>query len=206
MQLIRLIFKPPTPSAYFEGDLMTADAHAALVLAYEDAQLAGAPEVTDEHLLRALNQDPVIGALFATVDLNSRLPAARTPDSDEEAAPAWSPGAHAIIESAFHKARDMGLSKPDAAGLCLALLTADCPAARLLRNAGLNEEAVRTLAVAADASGRAAPASGISPDLPLERWGTAADHTFPTRTALPWRTAPRWSVLSMSSPPWWRTP
>jgi len=178
MQLVRLIFKPPTPSAYFEGDLLTADAHAALVLAYEDAQLAGAPEVTDEHLLRALNQDPVIGALFATVDVNSHLPAARTPASDEELAPAWSAGTHAIIESAFRKARDMGLSKPNAAGLCLALLAADCPAARLLKDAGLDEEAVRRLALAVDTSDSAAPGGSTSPDLPLERWGTAADHAL----------------------------
>jgi hypothetical protein len=178
MQLVRLIFKPPAPSAYFEGDLMTADAHAALVLAYEDAQLAGAPEVTDEHLLRALNQDPVIGALFASVHVNSRLPAARTPASDEEAAPAWSPGAHAIIESAFHNARDMGLSKPNAAGLCLALLAADCPAARLLKDAGLDEEAVRKLAVAVDATDATASGGSSTPDLPLERWGTAADNAL----------------------------
>jgi peptidase M50-like protein/ClpA/ClpB-like protein len=179
MQLFRLILKPPTRSAYFDGDLLTGDAQAALVLAYEDALLAGAPEVTDEHLLRALNQDPVVAALLATVDVSGRLPAGGTPASDEEPAPTWSATALAIIDTAFHKARDMGLSKPNAAGLCLGLLAADCPASHLLKDAGVTEEAIRNLA-AGTGDARDSDRSGgiISPDLPLERWGTAADHAL----------------------------
>lgn len=177
MQLVRLLLRPATHNAYFEGAEMAAGAHAALVRALEDAQLAGAPEVTDEHLLRALNRDPALGALFATVDLSRRLSTGGTPEtSDDSTVPTWSATAQAALESAFRTARDMGLSKPNAAGICLGLLAVDCQAGRLLKDAGITDETVRELAASTiDPEDSAQPAGPITPDLPLERWGTAAD-------------------------------
>jgi hypothetical protein len=180
LQLLRLIIKPRTRSAYFEGAEMTPDAQAVLVHALEDAQIAGESEVTDEHIIRALNRDPVVGALFATADLDGRLPPGGTPQtSTDPPTPTWSVTAHAALEAAFRMARDMGLSKPNAAGICLGLLAVDCLGSRLLVDAGISEDAVRRLAASSPEVRDADRApSFISPDLPLERWGTAADKTL----------------------------
>src|SRR5260370_24592811 len=83
LQLVNLLFRPPARSAYFEGAEMAASAQAVLIHALEDAQIAGALEVTDDHLLRALNRDAALGELFATVDLSSRLRPGGTPESSD---------------------------------------------------------------------------------------------------------------------------
>ncbi len=176
LQLFNLLFKPRARSAYFEGAEMTADAQAVLIHALEDAQIAGAPEVTDENLVRALNRDPALGDLFATVDLTSRLPPAGTPDSSDTQTPTWSALSHMILETAFRKARDMGRLKPNAAGICMGLLAVECPMGRLLKDAGITEDAVAKLAVIQPESPDSARGpSVINADMPLERWGTAAD-------------------------------
>jgi hypothetical protein len=175
MQILRLLMRPPHPRSYFEGAVMTGDAQAVLVRALEDAEIAGAPEVTDDHLLRALNRDPAVAALFATIDLDRRLPPGGTPETDWQV-PSWSAIAHNVIEAGFRKGRDLGLTKPNAACICLGLLAVDCPSGQLLKEAGLSEEDVRRLATTPTADQQdASGASVISPDLPLERWGTAAD-------------------------------
>ena len=179
LQLFNLLFKPRARSAYFEGAEMSADAQAVLIHALEDAQIAGAPEVTDANLLRALNRDDALGALFATVDLSSRLPPEGTPDSSDPQTPTWSALSHTILETAFRKARDMGQPRPNAAGICLGLLAVGCPAGTLLKDAGITEEAVRKLAaVPSETRGATRAASVITPDMPLERWGTAADQVL----------------------------
>ena len=176
LQLFTLLFRPPARSAYFEGAEMTASAQAVLIHALEDAQIAGALEVTDDHLLRALNRDAALGELFATVNLSSRLPPGGTPESSDSHTPSWSAISHAILEMAFRKARDMGRLKPNAAGICLGLLAVECPASRLLKDAGITEGAVTKLAVIRnDAQDGARGPAVINPDMPLERWGTAAD-------------------------------
>jgi hypothetical protein len=178
MQLLRLLFKPPTPSAYFEGAEMAPDAHAVQVHAMEDAQIDGAPEVTDEHLLRALNRDPAVGPLFATVELTRRLPQGGTPQTaDDGQIPTWSAAGLAVLESAFRQSRDLGVPKPNAAAICLGLLAVDCAAGRLLKEAGISEAEVRKLAATPDPRD-SVQAGVISPELPLERWGTAADHAL----------------------------
>jgi len=81
-----------------------------------------------------------------------------------------------VLEKAFQKARDLGVQKPNAAGICLALLAVDCPASRLMRESGVTEEALLKLAAATvDDDEDLRRAKVISADLPLERWGTAAD-------------------------------
>ena len=179
MQLLRLLIRPSTRSTYFEGAEMAEDAQTALVRALEDAQIAGDPEVTDEHLLRALNRDPALGELFATVGLNRRLPAGGTPDTSADGqTPAWSAITHTVLESAFRQARDMGLPKPNAAGICLGLVAVDCPASRLLKDAGITDDAIRQLAARTTDQDGVRQSGVISPDVPLERWGTAADRAL----------------------------
>ena len=176
LQLVTLLFRPPARSAYFEGAEMAADAQAVLIHALEDAQIAGAAEVTDDHLLHALNRDAAVAALFGTVDLDSRLRPEGTPDSSDSQTPTWSAISHTILETAFRKARDMGRPKPNAAGICLGLLAVECPASRLLKDAGITEEAVVKLAsIPAETQDGVRGPGVINPDMPLERWGTAAD-------------------------------
>jgi len=176
MQIFNLLFKPAIPRTQFEGAEMASDARAVLVRAAEGAQISGEAEVTDMDVLRALNHDAAVGGLFASLGLSGRMPPAPTPDSDESPSPRFSRVAHAVLERAFQKARDMGVQKPNAAGICLALLAMDCPAGRLMRESGVTEDAALKLAaVSVDDEEDLRRAKVISADLPLERWGTAAE-------------------------------
>jgi Zn-dependent protease len=175
-QILNLLLKRAAAGTYFEGATMTPDAHALLVRAIEDAQLSGESEVTDAHLLRALNQDPAVGPLFASVGLSERIEPARTPETDELSAPNWPPATQKILELAFRKARDLGVSRPNAAAFGLAVLSLDCPSGRLMKDAGISEDSLRKLAsVPVEDEETRRWERVISPDLPLERWGTAAD-------------------------------
>ena len=176
MQILNLLLKPAMPKTQFEGAEMAPDARAVLVRAAEAAQISGEAEVSDIDVLRALNQDAAVGGLFASVGLGERMPPAPTPDSDESPSPRFSRVAHEVLEKAFQKARDLGVQKPNAAGICLALLAVDCPASRLMRESGVTDAAVLKLAaVSVDDEEDVRRAKVISADLPLERWGTAAD-------------------------------
>src|SRR5690242_972026 len=146
MQILNLLFRPALPKTQFEGAEMAEDARAVLVRAAEGAQISGQPEVTDMDVLRALSKDAAVGRLFASTGLRGRMPPAPTPDSDETPSPRFSRVAQTALEKAFQKARDMGVQKPNAAGICLGLLAADCPASRVMRESGVTEEAVRKLA------------------------------------------------------------
>ena len=175
-QILDLLFGPPVPRTNYDGPEIAADGYAVLARAGEEAQLSGAAEITDESLLRALNQDANIGALFASVGLSDRIPQAGMPESDDLATPRISPIANAAITAGFQKCRDMGIQKPSAAGFCLGLLAIDCPASRLMKEAGITEEAVRKLAaVTTEDEEDIRRKRVLSPDVPLERWGTAAD-------------------------------
>ncbi len=176
MQILNLLFRPPVPRTSYEGAEMTDDAYAVLARAGEEAQLSGAAEVTDETMLRALNQDDVIGPLFASVGLTARIPAAGLPESDDVATPRIAPIVNAALTAGYQKCRDIGIQKPNAAGFCLGLLAVDCPASRLMKEAGITEEAVLKLAaVTTQDEEELRRTRVLSADLPLERWGTAAD-------------------------------
>src|SRR5712692_2757327 len=176
MQILDLLLRPAVPLTNYDGAQMTKDAYAVLARAGEDAQLSGANEVTDEDLLRALNQDAVVGRLFASVGLSPRIPQSQPPDSDDPSSPRVSKVASAALAAACQKCRDLGIQKPNAAGFCLGLLVVDCPAGRLMKEAGITEEAVRKLAtVTTEDEEDLRRARVITADLPVERWGTAAD-------------------------------
>jgi len=175
-QILDLLFGPPVPRTNYDGAEMTTDGYAVLARAGEEAQLSGAAEVTEETLLRALNLDANIGALFASVGLSDRIPPARMPESDDVTTPRVSPIASAAVEAGFQKCRDMGIQKPSAAGFCLGLLAVDCPASRLMKEAGITEDAVRKLAaVTTEDEEDLRRKRVLSADVPLERWGAAAD-------------------------------
>jgi tetratricopeptide (TPR) repeat protein len=175
-QILDLLFGPPVPRTNYDGAEMTADAYAVLARAGEEAQLSGAAEVTDETLLRALNKDRNIGALFAAVGLSGRIPPAGMPESDDLVTPRVSQIANAAVSAGFQRCRDMGIQKPNAAGFCLGLLAVDCPASRMMRDAGVTEDAVRKLAaVTTEDEEDLRRKRVLSADVPLERWGAAAD-------------------------------
>jgi hypothetical protein len=176
MQILRLLFRPPVPRTNYEGAEMTDDAYAVLARAGEEAQLSGAAEVTDETLLRALNQDDVLGPLFESVGLTARIPPAGLPESDDVTPPRIAPIVNAALSAGYQKCRDIGIQRPNAAGFCLGLLSVDCPASRLMKESGITEEAVLKLAAATTEDEEDLRRTRVlSADVPLERWGTAAD-------------------------------
>lgn len=181
MQILTMLMKPEaaleTPN--FEAAVMTDGARKVLVRAGEDAFLSGVAEVSDESLLRALSLDEVVGELFASIGFIGKIPAASTADSDRLLEPHFSPAAEAAIEAGFKLGRDLGVDRPNSACICLGLLATDCPASHLMRAAGITEEAMRKLASVVthdEEEGRTARV--MSADLPLERWGTAADQAL----------------------------
>lgn len=176
MQILTLIFRPPAQRSVFDGGEMTEDAYSVLAHAGEDAQLSGATEITDEDLLRALNRDPTIGALFVSCGLSDRIPGGRIAESDEVSTPRVSTTLHEVLITSTRVCRDMGIVRPNAASLAFGLLAVDCPAGRLMREAGITEDVVRNLIAAAPKDeAETIRAQVISPDLPVERWGTTAE-------------------------------
>lgn len=176
MQIWNLLHRPRAPMMSIEGAEIAPDAQTAILRAIEDAQLSGAGEAGDEELLRALAADQVVGSVFTASGLTARIPRARTPESDQVGGGGLGPAGDAILQASQRKARDLGLSKATAATLAIALLSSDTPSARLMSEAGITEESLRKLVVAGEDDEEAARrARVLSPDLPLERWGTAAD-------------------------------
>lgn len=176
LQILTLIFRPPAQRRVYEGGEMTEDAYSVLAHAGEEAQLGAAPEITEEDLLRALNRDPAIGALFASSGLATHIPPGRIAESDEVSSPRVSTTLHEVLTASIRACRDMGIPRPNAASFCLGLLAVDCPAGRLMREAGITEDAVRKLIAAAPKDeAETIRAQVISADLPVERWGTAAE-------------------------------
>ena len=176
LQIVRLLFRPQVERTSLEGAEIAADARTVLVRAIEDAQLSALQEVGDDSLLRALAQDDAVRRVFDSVGLTARIPPSKTPESDDLTAPKLSSAVTKAIEASFHVSRDLGGQKPNAAAICLGLLRIECPASVLMREAGITEESLRTLAGApAEEEEDLRRQKVISADLPLERWGSAAD-------------------------------
>lgn len=174
MQILDLLGRGPGPSVDFEGGHLSADARDALMRAADDARIAGAAEISDEDILRGLRQDAGLGALLGQAGVNV-APRRVAIDSDLSR-PALSSQARAALEAGLHAARDLGLQRANAAALCLGLLAIDCPSGALLKQAGVDGEGLRRLAMQpAENPEDRLREKVISADLPLERWGTAAD-------------------------------
>lgn len=179
MQILNLLLRRPTLHTHFDGIDLSADARAVLVRAMEDAQISAETEITDMHLLRALAQDANLSPLFKSVGLDRRIPPSAIPQSDALTVPHWARGTDPMLGLAERLSRDVGNSRPNAAGLCLGLLGSDCPAGKLMKEAGLTEESLRVLAaVEKEDDESQLRRQVISPDVPLERWGTAADQAL----------------------------
>lgn len=178
MQVIWVLFKKEARAAMpnFMASAMTDEALKVMVRGAEDAVLSGTAEVSDWGLLRGLARDESVGELFASAELEAKIPPPPTAESDRVERPTFSPVAHAALNRAFQEGRALGVDRPNPACICLGLLLTDCPAGRLMKEAGVSEEAVRKLAsVAAKDDEDLRRARVLSPDLPLERWGTAAE-------------------------------
>jgi hypothetical protein len=177
MQILQTVLGTAKKGLYFEGVEFAPDAQTVQVRALDEARDAGSDEVNDMHLLFALAGDRDVRPLLAPLDLLALMRAA-APSTSEEVRPTWAPVADRVEQAAVRISRDLGRIKPDAACMCLGLMAVDCPAGRLLKESGVSEDALRALAIR-----RIEPSSerDIAPamaDLPVERWGSAADHTF----------------------------
>ena len=175
MQIVRLLRGRTMNTAYFEGAESAPDAKAANIAALEEARDAGSDEVSEVHLLAALNRDPEIRRVLSPAHVEEII---RTPgpESSDAVRPVRTATAEAIEKAAFHIARDAGASEPNAAHLALALMSVPSPVATRLHDAGVSEAALRVIAAARARSPEAAAShTSLIPDLPLERWGTAAD-------------------------------
>lgn len=174
LQILNLLQRGPAPSIDFEGGHLTADAREVLVRAVDDARIAGVAEITDSDLLRSLRQDAAVGALIAHAGV-SVAPHRIAVDSDMSR-PRFSKTVLAALDAGFHAARDLGVQRANAAALCLGLLGVDCPAGARLKQVGISVEALQRLVLQATENPEDLLHDKVlSADLPLERWGTAAD-------------------------------
>ena len=175
MQILRLLRGRTMNAAYFEGDESAPDAKAANIGALEEARDAGSEDITEVHILAALNRDPEIRRVLSPARVQDIVRTAG-PESSDAIRPVRTATADAIEKTAFHVARDAGVSQPNAAHIALAMMTVPSAVATRLKEAGVSEAALREIAAARARSAEAAePGASTVADLPLERWGTAAD-------------------------------
>ncbi len=178
MQIWRMTLGRPMTSTFFEGEVLAPDGQRVTIGAIEEAMDSESEQLTEVHLLASLDRDPDIHRLLAPARIADllRWPG---PPSSLDVRPVRSPVVEEIFKVTFRIGRDLGLSRPNAACLCLALMKVQSPVAARLNESGVSEAALRELA-----AGRAAPAGEDSPggatlpDLPLERWGSAADRVL----------------------------
>jgi hypothetical protein len=190
MQIVQYVRGTARRSLYYEGAEVAADAQTAQVRAIEEARDAGSEEVTDLHILLGLAGDRDLRPLLVPLDIRP-LRRASGPSTSAEPTPTWAAVADTVEQAAFRVARDLGRTKPDAACICLGLMAVDCPAGKLLKESGVSELALRALAASHPEPD---PDQGATPgmaDLPLERWGSAAERaiTLAFRIALADRSA-----------------
>jgi Zn-dependent protease len=176
MQILQNVLGTAKKGLYFEGVELAADAQTVQVRALEEARDEGSAEVTDMHLLLGLAGDRDVRPLLAPVDMHSVLRAAG-PSTSEEVRPIWAPVTDQVEQAAFRVARDLGRAKPDAACMCLGLMAVDCPAGRLLKESGVSEAAQRALVTSRPEPSSEREITPTMVDLPVERWGSAADRT-----------------------------
>lgn len=175
-QIWNYFFRPKQALAGYEGSELAPDAYAVLAHAGEDAAFAGADEVTDMDMLRALCVDETVGPLLASSGVTTRIPQVAIADSDQSTRPRVSKALGAAITAAVRKCRDMAIPRSSPPAFALGLLLTDCPAGAILKEQGVTEESLlKLLTSRPDDVQDVARNSIISADLPLERWGTAAD-------------------------------
>ena len=177
LSILRYILGTSRKTLYFEGGEMMPDANRILIYALEEARDAGATEVTDRQLLVGLARDRDIRLLLTAVDLRP-LMLSTGPPTSEDFKVTWAPVTDLVEKATFRVARDLGRVKPNAPCLCLGLMSVDCPAARLLKGAGVSEAALRALAMSRPDEPPAQEGAPVLPDLPVERWGSAADRVL----------------------------
>jgi Peptidase family M50/Clp amino terminal domain, pathogenicity island component len=189
MQILKYVRGTAQASLYYEGAEVRRDAQTVLVRAVEEARDGGSAEVTDMHLLLGLAGDRDVRPLLGTLDLRGVMRAA-APTTGEDVIPSWAPVTNQVEQAAFRVARDLGMTKPDAACMCLALMAVDCPAGKLIKESGVSDTALRDLAASRPEPTLERDAAAMA-DLSLERWGAAADRiiTLATRIALADRSA-----------------
>jgi Zn-dependent protease len=177
MQILQNVMGTAKKGLYYEGAEVASDAQIVQVRAIEEARDAGSAEINDMHLLLGLAGDRDVRPLLAPLDLRALLRTAG-PSTTAEVKPTWAPVTDRVEQAAARAARDLGLTKADAACICLGLMAVDCPAGRLLKESGVSEAALRALATSRYEPSLARDGAPGLADLPVERWGSAAERTI----------------------------
>jgi tetratricopeptide (TPR) repeat protein len=177
MRILHIALSRHETSNFFEGEDLTPDGERVTIRAIEEAMDSESDQVTDAHLLAVLDREPALHPILAPAHVAGlvRFPG---PPNSLDVRPTRSPAVAQVYKVAFQVARDLGVSPPNAACICLGLMAVPSPLAAHLRDAGVSEAALREVA---HASASTAPAPRHAPllaDLPLERWGSAADRVL----------------------------
>ena len=177
MLILRLVLGRSMHSTFFEGEDLSEAGRRVTIRAIEEAMDSESELLTEVHLIAALDREPEIHAILlpAAIEQLTRFPG---PPTSVDVRPVRSPAVNQIYKVTFRVARDLGVTRPNPACLCLAVMAVPSPLATRLKDAAVDTAALEALAKRASAGSprdqRPAQATAL-PDLPLERWGSAAD-------------------------------
>ena len=169
-------------ASFLEGDELAPDAERVTIRAIEEAMDSESDEVTEGHLLLVLDREPALHAILAPAHVADvvRFPG---PPNSTDVRPTRTATVEQIYKVTFQVARDLGVERPNAACVCLALMAVPSALATHLKESGVSEARLRDVARAPAPQAPVSQAAAPVPtpplaDLPLERWGSAADHVL----------------------------
>ncbi len=178
MQILRMARGDPLTSTFFEGEELSSDGQKATIGSIEEALDSQSEQLTEAHLLASLDRDPEIHRLLASASF-ADLTSSAGPRSSIDVRPVRSAIVTQVYKVTFRIARDLGVVRPNAPCLCLGLMAVPSEVATRLHAGGVSETALRELAVRrAEPVESTRPGGALLADLPLERWGSAADRVL----------------------------
>ena len=183
MQIMQLALGRHMSGTFFEGEDLAPDVKRVTIRAIEEAMDSESDQITEAHLLAVLDREPALHPILAAAHVSDlvRFPG---PPNSIDVRPVRSAAVEQIYKVTFQVARDLGVARPNAACICLALMAVPSVIATRLKDSGVSETALRDLARADASTATAAPAAPAVPatplvaDLALERWGSAADRVL----------------------------
>ena len=177
MRILHLALGRQMTATFFEGEDLTPDGERVTIRAIEEAMDSESDDVTAAHLLAVLDREPALHPILAPAHV-ADLVHFPGPANSIDVRPSRSEEVKQIYKATFQVGRDLGVAPPNAACICLALMTVPSPLATHLKDAGVSEAGLRDLARASTPSAPNAPPARTLADLPLERWGSTADRAL----------------------------
>ena len=177
MRILRLLRGERLTATFFEGEDLSLDGERVTIRALEEAMDSSSDQVTEAHLLAVLAREPELSAVLANAQINDlvRFP---SPPSSVDVRPTRTPTVGQIYKVTFQVGRDLGIARPNAACICLALMAVPSAVATRLNESGVSESLLRELARRSVEPPAEARPGTVLADLPLERWGSAADRVL----------------------------